>query len=288
MTVASEITRLQTAKADIKTAIQGKWVSVPASAKLDTYDTYINQIDTGAAIKWLLTPVVATKTAYAFWHTWSPNPSEWASRGTYVTYEDSTYWMYLYFFEPWVYSSDCAWWDHATAIDSIIWVCNKSNNYSVSKNTWGYKYLGTWRAADRNAWDSDWFWGTRYLYKKWTQFKLQIYNSDISRNYTYDYSIVAYWLYDLTFDISTNTVSTSQIYSQKNVSSYSNRPRQLPTEWEYENLEQYPDSTWELLGNPSGNNMNQWYAWYSVAPTFNGSRLWNCAWDGTVSLLFTA
>lgn len=47
MSIASEITRLQGAKADIKTAIQGKGVTVPANAKLDTYDTYINQIVTG-------------------------------------------------------------------------------------------------------------------------------------------------------------------------------------------------------------------------------------------------
>lgn len=44
MTIASEITRLQWAKADIKTAIENKWVAVPANAKLDTYNTYINQI----------------------------------------------------------------------------------------------------------------------------------------------------------------------------------------------------------------------------------------------------
>lgn len=44
MTIASEITRLQWAKADIKTAIENKWVTVPSSAKLDTYDTYIDQI----------------------------------------------------------------------------------------------------------------------------------------------------------------------------------------------------------------------------------------------------
>lgn len=46
MTIASEITRLQWAKADIKTAIQGKWVVVPSSAKLDTYDDYVSQIKT--------------------------------------------------------------------------------------------------------------------------------------------------------------------------------------------------------------------------------------------------
>ncbi len=46
MTIASEITRLQWAKADIKTAIQWKWVTVPVSAKLDAYDDYISQIET--------------------------------------------------------------------------------------------------------------------------------------------------------------------------------------------------------------------------------------------------
>lgn len=46
MTIASEIERLQTAKADIKASIEWKWVSVPSGAKLDTYDTYIDQIAT--------------------------------------------------------------------------------------------------------------------------------------------------------------------------------------------------------------------------------------------------
>lgn len=47
MSVAEEITRLQTAKANIKTAIEGKGVQVPSSALLSTYNTYINQIQTG-------------------------------------------------------------------------------------------------------------------------------------------------------------------------------------------------------------------------------------------------
>ena len=44
MTLASEISRLQTAKANIETAIEWKWVTVPDDAKLDTYHLYINQI----------------------------------------------------------------------------------------------------------------------------------------------------------------------------------------------------------------------------------------------------
>lgn len=55
MSIASEIQRLQGAKDDIKTAIQAKGVTVPASAKLDTYDTYIAQIDGGGGV----TPVAS-------------------------------------------------------------------------------------------------------------------------------------------------------------------------------------------------------------------------------------
>ena len=47
MSIASEITRLQTAKADIKSAIEEKGVSVPSSASISTYDDYVLQIQTG-------------------------------------------------------------------------------------------------------------------------------------------------------------------------------------------------------------------------------------------------
>lgn len=48
MSIATEISRLQTAKADIKTAIEAKGVTVPSSATLDSYNTYISQIQTGS------------------------------------------------------------------------------------------------------------------------------------------------------------------------------------------------------------------------------------------------
>lgn len=44
MSIASEITRLQTAKADLKTAIEGKGVTVPSSAKLDAYPALVESI----------------------------------------------------------------------------------------------------------------------------------------------------------------------------------------------------------------------------------------------------
>lgn len=47
MSIATEITRLTNAKAAIKTAIEGKGVTVPSSTKLDGYADLIGDIQTG-------------------------------------------------------------------------------------------------------------------------------------------------------------------------------------------------------------------------------------------------
>lgn len=47
MSIASEISRIQAAKADIKSAIEGKGVTVSPSAKLDDYAALIDTISTG-------------------------------------------------------------------------------------------------------------------------------------------------------------------------------------------------------------------------------------------------
>ena len=47
MSIATELTRIQGAKADIKSAIEAKGVTVPSNALIDDYDTYIAQISTG-------------------------------------------------------------------------------------------------------------------------------------------------------------------------------------------------------------------------------------------------
>lgn len=47
MSVTSEITRLQNAKADLKTAIEGKGVTVPSNTKLDGYADLVDSIETG-------------------------------------------------------------------------------------------------------------------------------------------------------------------------------------------------------------------------------------------------
>lgn len=56
MSIATELTRIQQAKADIKTAIEAKGVTVPSSATIDTYDDYVSQISGGGGESWI-TPI---------------------------------------------------------------------------------------------------------------------------------------------------------------------------------------------------------------------------------------
>ncbi len=48
MSIATEISRLQTAKSDLKTAIEAKGVTVPSATTIDGYATLVGQIQTGA------------------------------------------------------------------------------------------------------------------------------------------------------------------------------------------------------------------------------------------------
>lgn len=59
MSIATEISRIQQAKADIKTAIEAKGVTVPSSATIDTYDDYVSQISGGGG--------GATPSAFTSW-----------------------------------------------------------------------------------------------------------------------------------------------------------------------------------------------------------------------------
>lgn len=47
MSIATEITRLQTAKADLKTSIEGKGVTVPSATKIDGYADLVGSIPSG-------------------------------------------------------------------------------------------------------------------------------------------------------------------------------------------------------------------------------------------------
>lgn len=47
MSIATDLTRIQTAKADLKTAIEGKGVTVPSATKIDGYADLVDAIQTG-------------------------------------------------------------------------------------------------------------------------------------------------------------------------------------------------------------------------------------------------
>ena len=47
MAISDELTRIQTAKADIKASIEAKGVTVPSDALIDTYSNYVDEIQTG-------------------------------------------------------------------------------------------------------------------------------------------------------------------------------------------------------------------------------------------------
>lgn len=74
MDITSEIARLQTAKADIKTAIENKGVTVPSNAKLDTYNTYIDAIQTSSGGE-------SNSGEITFYSCSSTNPNAKGSRG---------------------------------------------------------------------------------------------------------------------------------------------------------------------------------------------------------------
>ena len=65
MTIASEITRLQWAKATARTSIINKGVDVPTSASVEDYHTYIDQIKTSSGI-WTFTGTMALRYVWPY------------------------------------------------------------------------------------------------------------------------------------------------------------------------------------------------------------------------------
>ena len=91
MSVTSEITRLQNAKADLKTAIEGKGVAVPSTTKLDGYADLVESIQQGGGgddDNWYLV-VAAESKAFVFFpqigSSWNMSgPDSLMSRQSYI------------------------------------------------------------------------------------------------------------------------------------------------------------------------------------------------------------
>lgn len=113
MSIASEITRLQTAKEDIKFSIENKGVTVPSNASIDTYYDYIDQIeiggggpafDTSGKVENLYVSSASGSSGTKYQVTMSNGPEfkiKWAriydlSNGTYEELTDGTYTAYYY------------------------------------------------------------------------------------------------------------------------------------------------------------------------------------------------
>lgn len=104
MTVASEISRLQTAKSNIKSSVASKWVTIPASAKLDEYSGYIDQIKHNDYSEWTL----------AYWLKATTGLSWYKNRWLDLCYSEITDdWVVSWIFPSywWMGSSNCDYID---------------------------------------------------------------------------------------------------------------------------------------------------------------------------------
>lgn len=163
MTVASEITRLQTAKADARTSIINKWVDVPANATLDTYHNYIDMIQQW----WELESVIQyiRDNWYISLNLWRET---WDAYSTYdwniTTNTDTVFdwWTILAFNTSFIRNSAHGMRSVATAYWYKNWVFRKAHveNWQ-SKNTnqwyWGYSsedwclwYHWDWNSQSNN------------------------------------------------------------------------------------------------------------------------------------------
>lgn len=160
MTIASEISRLQTAKASIKAAIESKWVTVPSSATLDSYATYINAI-TCACPFWETITVSWTEASdptqfNPVWSDWAADAVAWDPR-----FDD-------WFWYSWVKLSSSGS-ETATASQSK-WVMDLSQLWTLS--SWDnvmIKFPIRWIKMSK-SWSTVTLSMTKELNKSWFQY----------------------------------------------------------------------------------------------------------------------
>lgn len=194
MTIASEITRLQWAKSDIKTSIENKGVSVPSDAKLDTYDTYIDQI-----VTWV-------------------SSLEWVKLYNYMISQNAD--------QPEV-TSVISWNEG----DNLYWLCGVKMNWDSNNSTsywihtfkrigtssdfvYQYGSSGTYQGLRRHS-----LWSAFYVYKNGNSIRAFVfydYNYNNSQKYT--------GCYQCDWNISTGAMSFSYLwtstYKDYDISSY--------------------------------------------------------------------
>lgn len=144
MTIASEISRLQWAKADIKTAIENKWVTV-GNITLDNYAACIDAIPT-----WSNIAVVDFLLIWWWGGGWRCRCYNWWWGGAWQTVSMNKraleVWTYPITIWAW-WTQNVNWWDSCfdgiVALGGWAWWCT-SNGW----NGWN----GWWAVANRNPW----------------------------------------------------------------------------------------------------------------------------------------
>lgn len=174
MTVASEITRLQTAKADARTSIINKWVDVPANATLDTYHTYIDMIQQG----WELGSVI--EYIRDKWYVQLNMKKE-----EYRTYHNNYDWN-ISVPNARVFN----WW--TVLAYTVDYQHNSAWGMNYEARAWGYKnwvfkfiYAHSWQNYNTNSW----YWGTTPDWKLWSRYL----NNYWSTYYCFDFDAYNDW-----------------------------------------------------------------------------------------------
>jgi len=143
MTIASEITRLQWAKADARTSIINKWVDVPANASVEDYHTYIDQIQ-----QWVPQDDYDLVVSLAEWAAiWYPDKNVW-------TYAWWFWWdsfmckIWNYIFMVWWYSHKDRWSSWHTLFAWFVWIYYKT----ISDNSWSWCRASIWTLDSADSW----------------------------------------------------------------------------------------------------------------------------------------
>lgn len=154
MTIASEITRLQWAKASAKASIENKWVTVPASASVEDYHTYIDLIQTwwyfnGVKLKDYSRYDRDSTPSIAWYYSWEENDIQYSLILWTQEASSDNYW-YRY---GWVWTKHVSWSDiqYIASYSSDTYSGNRFNtsswNYFLKNSTaWiirGYTRVST-------------------------------------------------------------------------------------------------------------------------------------------------
>ena len=181
MTIASEITRLQWAKATARTSIINKWVSVPTSASVEDYHTYIDQIANGGLFSGL-------KLKWYYWDWYDSNPTaSW-----YYSWEENNiqYWL-------------------------VVGSLNRTSSNSNYKYSWVWIKHISWSDIQYITWKTTWTYSDSHHTRAWWSYFIINQTDGIIRGYFYDdtdFSSNWVWTFEAIYDYK-NWTCTCDLYS---------------------------------------------------------------------------